>query len=80
MYLYSEHESEIVSMAESNWSPRRRIILSNSKTYLASPYELIKDKVYIETNLSSRDIIMYAKDILNALKFPADLVTIYIPE
>ena len=80
MYLYSEHENEIVSMAESNWSPRRRIILSNSKTYLASPYELIKDKVYIETNLSSRDIIMYAKDILNALKFPADLVTIYIPE
>lgn len=80
MYFYEEYEDQIVAMAEENWKTRKRIVLTWDKSLLYAPFEIIKDKIYVETNLSSRDIISYAKDLLKKLEFPADLVTIYIPE
>lgn len=80
MYFYEHNEAEIIKMAESNWGSRKRAVISWEKSKLISPFEIIKNKVYVETNLSSRDIIWYAKDLLNLFEFPLDLVTIYIPE
>ena len=79
-YFYAEHEEKFLSMAMSNWSPRRRIILSSEKDLLTTPYELVKDKIYIETCMSSKDIITYSKELLHVFDFPADLVSIYVPE
>jgi len=80
MYFYEQNETEIISMAENNWGSRKRTVISWDKSKLISPFEIIKNKVYVETNLSSRDILWYAKDLLNKFSFPLDLVVIYIPE
>lgn len=80
LYLYNENEEKLLSMASHNWSPRRRAILSKQSDLLLTPYEMIKDQIYIETNLSSKDIIFYSKELLREFNFPADLVSIYIPE
>ena len=80
MYFTQENESEVLSMAEKHWGNRKRVIISWDKTLFDAPFEIIKGKIYVETNLSSRDIIWYAKDILNHFNFPLDLATIYIPE
>lgn len=80
MYFYETNENEIIQMAEQDWGSRKRVVISWDKTKLNAPFEIIKNKVYVETNLSSRDIIWYAKDLLKHFEFPLDLVTIYIPE
>lgn len=80
IYFYENNENDILLMANDNWKPRKRIIISNEAKKLASPYEIIKDKVYVETNLSSRDVFWYGKELLKLFNFPLDLVTIYIPE
>ena len=80
MYFTQENESEVLAMAEQNWGNRKRVIISWDKSLFDAPFEIIKGKIYVETNLSSRDILWYAKDILNHFNFPLDLATIYIPE
>ena len=80
IYFYENNENEIIAMANNDWKPRKRIIISNSAKKLTTPYEIIKDKVYVETNLSSKDIFWYGKKILQTFKFPLDLATFYIPE
>lgn len=73
-------EQQILKMAEDGWKTHKRIMLTWDRSKLVNPFEIIKDKVYLETNLSSNDIFSYAKDFLKALQFPLDLVTIYVPE
>lgn len=80
IYFYENNENDVLIMANDNWKPRKRIILSNTPQNLTAPYEVVKDKVYVETNLSSKDIFWYGKEILNFFKFPLDLATIFIPE
>lgn len=80
MYFYENNEIEMVSMARNNWKPRNRIIIANDKSVLKEPFEIVKNEIYVETNLSSKDIIWYSKELFNIFNFPLDLVIIYIPD
>jgi len=80
VYLFEKNKEKILNMANSNWSYRKRVLISNNKNEMKSPFELIANSVYIETNLSSADIIDFSRNILNEFDIPLSAVSIFIPD
>lgn len=79
-YLFDLNKDKLLQMAKDKWSPRKRIILTNDKTKLTREFEFIKDSVYVETNLSAKDIMIYANKLLDEFNVDKSTVSVYIPE
>lgn len=78
--LFYLDKNKLFKMAKDGWKPRRRIILTNDKTKLTRGFEFIKDTVYIETNLSAKDVMIYTNGLLDEFNIDKSTVSVYIPE
>ena len=79
-YVFEVNKNKFVEVAKTEWKPRRRVIITQKKSKLANPFELIENEVYVETNLSARDIMFYSTKLLEEFDIQKDIVSVYIPE
>lgn len=79
-YFDSVDGEKLVEIAEEGWKPEKRMILSNNPANLRYPYEILKNRVYLETNLNSYSIKDYVIRFLEIFNFDKSKVSIYIPE
>lgn len=79
-YLFDLNKDKLIQMAKEEWKPRQRVILTFVTNKLTRPYEFIKDAVYVETNLSAKDIMIYSNKLLDEFNVDKSTVSVYIPE
>lgn len=80
LYLFEKDKSKLILMARNNWSYKKRVLISNNKEDMKCPYELLANSIYIETNLSSVDIIDFAREVLKEFQIPSNTISVFIPE
>ena len=79
-YVFGLDKEKLFKLAKDNWAPAKRAILTNDKMKLHAPYEFLENKIYVETNLSARDIIRYSAKLLDEFYADKNTISIYIPE
>lgn len=80
LYLYSLDKMKLINLSKNKYAPKQRILLSCKKEDLTAPFEVLKNTIYLETNLSANNIFMYSKTLLDEFNVPNDDISIYIPE
>jgi len=80
LYLFEKDKSKLIMMARNNWAYRKRVLISNNEEDMKCPYELLAKSIYVETNLSSVDIIDFARKILSEFEIPLNTISVFIPE
>lgn len=79
-YFCETKKDQMIALAADAWKPRRRLIISSSPDEMTTPFEVLQNAIYVETNLSSRDILFYAEALITFFGIDNKRVSIYIPE
>lgn len=68
----------MVALASQEWRPIRRIILASDKTKLIRPFEIISGQVYLEINLSAKDVWVYSARLLEEFNVDKTSVSVFL--
>lgn len=79
-YIFTLNKDKLIAISKSNWKPRQRIILTSDPKNLTRAYEFLKDAIYVETNLSAKDIMIYSNKLLDEFNVDKNTISIFIPE
>ena len=79
-YIFTLNKDKLIAISKSNWKPRQRIILTSDPKNLTRAYEFLKDTIYVETNLSAKDIMIYSNKLLDEFNVDKNTISIFIPE
>lgn len=80
LYIFETNQDRLLQMATDWWAPRKRVIIKNTPDGLVSAYALVEGAIYVETNLSARDIVSLSGLLLDIFNIERDKVSVYIPE
>lgn len=69
--------SKLKLLAKEGWQPYEKVMISNNKNGMYSPFELIVDEIYAETNISAKDVFKYLKELADVLEIPKEEISIY---
>ena len=67
-------------ISKDEWKPKQRVIITEDQSKLTRGYELLKDAIYVEINLSAKDITSYSVKLLDEFAVDKSKISVYIPE
>ena len=77
-HLFIVDKNKMVALASQEWRPIRRIILASDKTKLIRPFEIISGQVYLEINLSAKDVWVYSARLLEEFNVDKTSVSVFL--
>ena len=79
-YVFDLNKEKMLQISKDEWKPKHRVIITEDQSKLTRGYELLKDAIYVEINLSAKDITSYSVKLLDEFAVDKSKISVYIPE
>lgn len=79
-YVFELNKKKLFQISKDEWKPKQRVIITEDQSKLTRGYELLKDAIYVEINLSAKDITSYSVKLLDEFAVDKSKISVYIPE
>lgn len=79
-YVFELNKEKLFQISKDEWKPKQRVIITEDQSKLTRGYELLKDAIYVEINLSAKDITSYSVKLLDEFAVDKSKISVYIPE